>query len=271
MITESALKPRLRIQTEQGIQQLELSKETTWTFGRSSENTVPLRDPFASRFHAKLEVNHSLCCCFVDLKSRNGTLLNDRLVTTPVWLKHGDRIAIGETTIIFESEPEAPEVIPDVFMVQGLTSQGEIWREIFDSLCIPIVWEASSATLKQTFEEKALSQTLPKLLLLDVQIHSNAYLFCRWCHQNFPQVKIFLLDSLRKQISPVEQRIALKSGAMNLLPAMNRRSMVLRAAETLAEINEVLQVIGDATLRKDEFLRILQRVNERMDDPPFTL
>jgi FHA domain len=266
MITESALKPRLKIQTEQGIECLELSGESTWTFGRSSQNSVSLRDPFASRYHAKLEVNHSLCCCFVDLKSRNGTLLNDRPLTSPVWLKHGDRISIGETTIIFESKPEAPEIAPTVFMVQGLTLQGEIWREIFDHLRVPIVWESSSATLKQTFEARALSQTLPKFLLLDVQVHNNAYLFCRWCHQNFPQVQIFLLDSLRKEVSPVERRVALKSGALNLFPAMNRRSLVLRSTETLAEINEVLQRGGNAHLSKAEFLTILQRVYERMDD-----
>jgi pSer/pThr/pTyr-binding forkhead associated (FHA) protein len=267
MITESALKPRLKIQTEQGIEYLELSRESTWTFGRSSQNSVPLSDPFASRYHAKLEVNHSLCCCFVDLKSRNGTLLNDRSLTSPVWLKHGDRISIGETIIIFESAPVVPpEVTPTVFMVQGLTIQGEIWREIFDHLSIPIVWESSSATLKQTFEQRALSQTLPKFLLLDVQVHNNAYLFCRWCHQNFPQVQIFLLDSLRKEISPVERRVALKSGALNLFPAMNRCSLVLRSTETLAELNEVLQSVGNALLTKAEFLTILQRVYERMDD-----
>jgi hypothetical protein len=266
MITETALKPRLKIQTEQGIECLELSRESTWTFGRSSQNSVPLTDPFASRYHAKLEVNHSLCCCFVDLKSRNGTLLNDRPLISPVWLKHGDRISIGETTIIFESGPEDLEVAPTVFMVQGLTIQGEIWREIFDHLSIPIIWESSSSTLKQTLEERALSQTLPKLLLLDVQVHSNAYLFCRWCHQNFPQVQIFLLDSLRKEVSPVERRVALKSGALNLLPAMNRRSLVLRSPETLVEINEVLQTAEQATLDKDEFLQILQRVYDRMDE-----
>jgi hypothetical protein len=266
MITESALKPRLKIQTEQGIECLELSRESTWTFGRSSQNSVSLSDPFASRYHAKLEVNHSLCCCFVDLKSRNGTLLNDRPLTSPVWLKHGDRISIGETTIIFESGPKNLGVAPTVFMVQGLTIQGEIWREIFDHLSIPMIWESSSSTLKQTLEERALSQTLPKLLLLDVQVHSNAYLFCRWCHQNFPQVQIFLLDSLRKEVSPVERRVALKSGALNLFPAMNRRSLVLRSAETLVEINEVLQTVEQATLDKDEFIQILQRIYNRMDE-----
>jgi pSer/pThr/pTyr-binding forkhead associated (FHA) protein len=269
MITESALKPRLKIQTEQGIECLELPRESTWTFGRSAQNSVPLSDPFASRYHAKLEVNHSLCCCFVDLKSRNGTLLNDHPLTSPVWLKHGDRISIGETTITFEFESVLefpPEVAPIVFMVQGLTIQGEIWREIFHHLSIPIVWESSSATLKQNFEQRSLSQTLPKFLLLDVQVHNNAYLFCRWCHQNFPQVQIFLLDSLRKEVSPVERRVALKSGALNLFPAMNRRSLVLRSAETLTEINEVLQKVGNDLLSKEEFLPILQRVYERMDN-----
>jgi hypothetical protein len=269
MITESALKPRLKIQTERGVEHIKLSKQSTLTFGRSAQNTVYLQDPFASRFHAKLEVNHSLCCCFVDLRSRNGTLLNDIPLTTPVWLKHGDRIAIGETTILFESEPESPSVVPPivpaVFMVQGLTMQGEIWREIFDTLDIPIVWESSSTALKQNLEERAITQALPKLLLLDVQLHSNAYLFCRWCHQNFPDIQIFLLDSLRKEISPVERCIALKSGALNLLPAMNRRSLVLRGTETLAGINEVLQVVSDSAIRRDEFLTILQRIYDRMD------
>jgi pSer/pThr/pTyr-binding forkhead associated (FHA) protein len=258
--------PTLTIQTPKGVEKLELVAQDTLTFGRSPKNKVQLEDPFASRYHAKLNVNRFQHCYVVDLSSRNGTLLNDEPLTAPAWLKHGDRICIGETIISFEDGREdSLELAPEeadisVLMVLECIPQGKIWQEIFTSLNISMRWNESSTTIKQTLEERAAFDLLPKMLLMDVSSFSNAHHFCRWCHQTFPQVKIFLLDSTRREIPSIERQIALKNGASNFFPAMNRHNLVLRSTERLRDINEVLSVLEGKTLRQEELLSILRRM-----------
>jgi hypothetical protein len=262
--------PSLIIQTPKGSDKLELAAQSVWTFGRGFKNTIRLDDSFASRYHAKLQVTQSQHCYFVDLDSRNGTLLNDEPLTTPTWLKHGDRISIGETTLLFENglvehrletavEPDL-EISPvSVLMVQGSIEQGKIWQEIFNSMNLSILWEDSSASLKQALEERALSNTLPRLLLIDVNAYANAYHFCRWCRQTLPQVQIFLLDSVRKEISNIERQITIKQGVLNFLPAMNRHDLILKSVERLRDINEILNALGTQLLSQDELLNILKK------------
>jgi pSer/pThr/pTyr-binding forkhead associated (FHA) protein len=262
----SAKTPYLTVQTPKGSEKLELTAQGVWTFGRGVKNTVRLDDSFASRYHARLQVTESQQCYFVDLNSRNGTLLNGEPLTAPMWLKHGDRISIGETTLSFEDSQEpngdspSTTTVLSVFMVNESVAQGEIWQEIFNTLNISMVWEKSSQTLRQTFEEKIISDSLPKLLLIDVSAYPNAYHFCRWCRQEFPQIQIFLLDSVRKEIPSIERQIAIKQGVLNFFPAMNRENLVLKSLDRLRDINEVLSALEDRSLKQDELLNILKRM-----------
>ncbi|MCG9892552.1 MAG: FHA domain-containing protein [Thermosynechococcaceae cyanobacterium MS004] len=287
----SAIMPSLTIQTAQQAIKLELTAQAVWTFGRGAKNTVRLEDPFASRYHAKLQVHPSHQCYFVDLNSRNGTLLNDEPLTTPVWLKHGDRISIGETTLIFEqsevglqskledaeledSELENSELdseetsfssaeatSPSALMLHGAPVQAQIWQDIFAQFKIPLVWEESSKALKDTLEARAVSNTLPSLLLIDNQAHPNVYHVCRWCRQSFPQIQVFILDSVREMIPEAERKITQKQGALNFFPAMTRPNLVLRTPDRLKEINEVLAAVGEYSLSGEALLSILRRIN----------
>jgi hypothetical protein len=99
---------------------------------------------------------------------------------------------------------------------------------------------------------------------MDVRAHNNAHHFCRWCHQTFPQIQIFLQDSLRKEISKVEHQIALKNGALELFPAMNRHNLVLNSTEVLQNINTLLAALESQFMSKDLLLTALKRVDEKM-------
>jgi len=91
------------------------------TVGRSSKNDVNLSfDLSLSRFHAEILRRDSRF--FVrDVGSRNGTSLNGVPVVDPVALKSGDRITLGETTILF-GEEGAPSVVIDDSPVSRDTS-----------------------------------------------------------------------------------------------------------------------------------------------------
>ncbi|MBI3448397.1 MAG: SpoIIE family protein phosphatase [Acidobacteria bacterium] len=83
------------------------------TVGRSSKNDVNLSfDLSLSRFHAEILRRDSRF--FVrDVGSRNGTSLNGVAVVEPAPLKNGDRITLGETTILFGDEGPPSVVLDD--------------------------------------------------------------------------------------------------------------------------------------------------------------
>jgi hypothetical protein len=74
------------------------------TLGRASDNTLVLRDRFASGHHARLTLQPGGELWLEDLGSTNGTRLNGQEVTAPVPLQGGDEIRIG--TVCFRVEPE---------------------------------------------------------------------------------------------------------------------------------------------------------------------
>ncbi|HET6371756.1 MAG TPA: SpoIIE family protein phosphatase [Candidatus Polarisedimenticolia bacterium] len=90
--------------------------------GRSSKNDINLSfDLSLSRFHA--EVSRRNGKFYVsDVGSRNGTCLNGKPVGEPSELKAGDRITLGETTILFSAEPAQKVAIVDAPMMSSDSS-----------------------------------------------------------------------------------------------------------------------------------------------------
>jgi hypothetical protein len=72
------------------------------TFGRSSENDVPLPgDDFASAAHARVEPRRD-GVWIEDVGSTNGTFVNGELLGQPRRLRGGDVVRIGETDLRFD-------------------------------------------------------------------------------------------------------------------------------------------------------------------------
>lgn len=69
--------------------------------GRGAENQVILADPKVSRYHGELRVRHGTLV-YRDLGSTNGSLVNGSRVTEMA-VGLGDRIEVGDTTIVVES------------------------------------------------------------------------------------------------------------------------------------------------------------------------
>lgn len=68
------------------------------TLGRGSAAQVPLRDPAASRSHARVERRDGQLA-IVDLGSKNGIELNGRRVRSRATLREGDRLRVGATLL----------------------------------------------------------------------------------------------------------------------------------------------------------------------------
>jgi sigma-B regulation protein RsbU (phosphoserine phosphatase) len=72
------------------------------TLGRATECTVPIKDRFLSRRHAEIVFTDGEWMVR-DCGSVNGTLLNGARILLPMPLHAGDRIALGDTEVIFEA------------------------------------------------------------------------------------------------------------------------------------------------------------------------
>ena len=82
------------------------------SIGRERDNDVILLDLKASRHHAQIYLKDDQWL-LEDLGSANGTFLNDTQVTAPRTLRSGDRIAVGETELVFAIPGQpGPEPVP---------------------------------------------------------------------------------------------------------------------------------------------------------------
>jgi len=73
--------------------------------GRLPENEIPLANISISRRHARIEQDATQQYTVADLNSLNGVLVNNQKIKK-VKLSHGDKIAIGKYTFLFETASE---------------------------------------------------------------------------------------------------------------------------------------------------------------------
>src|SRR5437588_3371265 len=84
--------------------------------GRGVAGSPELSDPAISRRHARLSIDSAGRLTIEDLGSRNGTLVNGRLMTGVEPLAVGDVIDLGDTTLeaaAIEAGPVAPAARDD--------------------------------------------------------------------------------------------------------------------------------------------------------------
>jgi pSer/pThr/pTyr-binding forkhead associated (FHA) protein len=82
-------------------------KRTVNLVGRGKDCTVTIIDPSVSRIHAKLTVERSGAITLEDLKSSNGTFVNDEKIEVAT-LNHRDRLRIGNVELMVEFPDLAP-------------------------------------------------------------------------------------------------------------------------------------------------------------------
>lgn len=68
--------------------------------GRSASNTIQVLDALVSRHHACLRLEQDRFCLF-DLRSANGTFVNNQRVNGARILYDGDILTLGEMEFVF--------------------------------------------------------------------------------------------------------------------------------------------------------------------------
>ena len=96
-------RPVLTITRGPGVGQMfELGNESAMSIGRAKANEVVINDVSVSSEHCRIrpEDGHFV---LHDLKSTNGTFVNERRVTRHV-LAEGDVLKIGETSLLYKTD-----------------------------------------------------------------------------------------------------------------------------------------------------------------------
>lgn len=86
------------------------------TLGRAQDNQIVLHDEWVSAYHARIDSREGKWW-LTDLGSRNGTRLNDQIITETMPLTKGDIIGIGRLKLRFETGDGTPH--PDPKHIQG--------------------------------------------------------------------------------------------------------------------------------------------------------
>ena len=114
---------------ESSVREYDFQKDKSLTIGRNDSNDVIIENLAVSGRHAKIDQMED-GFLLTDLKSTNGTFVNERLVSSHS-LKHGDVIVIGKHTLVFAyREGEAqPEPVPEE-MDQTMIMDTEEYRSL---------------------------------------------------------------------------------------------------------------------------------------------
>src|SRR3954453_11001587 len=119
--------------TEKGGAQKRLSfNEPEVTVGRVPGNDVVLPKGNVSKRHSRIVLKDSRFIV-VDLKSTNGTYVNGRKITSPLVVKEGDKIYIGDFVLTLEGDAavqaptdamKQPSMLPALEETQAAASSG---------------------------------------------------------------------------------------------------------------------------------------------------
>jgi CheY-like chemotaxis protein len=256
-----------------------------WIIGSSTSDChIVFHDALISSQHAMLLAAPNRQIYFSDLQSVNGSLINDTHAVSPTLLVQGDILQIGPYEIEFQNSGDLSmgQQSPHqklVLLVQDSDFQSKIWRDILCTFGISVHYERC---MKQDLPDRmdGLLKTLdelPDLLIADVEnLKPNAYEFCRWCRDHYPDLKIILTCSDRNELFEAEKRWAVNQGAVNFLPGFPEKSPWTNLPEVVARVDCVLQAISSRVLQQGSLEPILRSLmnkssysSESSRKPPF--
>lgn len=111
------------------IKEYHIEKGQALTIGRQDTNDVVIENLGVSGYHAKIDAVDDRFL-LTDLQSKNGTFVNEKLVTAH-WLNHGDVIIIGKHTLLFTyAEGESQPVAEDALMEQTMVMETDQYQEM---------------------------------------------------------------------------------------------------------------------------------------------
>jgi DNA-binding NtrC family response regulator len=111
--------------------------------GSAPTNQLVLSDPQVSRLHLTIRWSDG-CYWAVDMGSRNGTMVNDRVIRSAM-LRNGAKLKLGNTTLVFEQLDESSRDLPSTDRWGPLRGSSPAMRRLF--ALIPRVARSAASVL----------------------------------------------------------------------------------------------------------------------------
>jgi len=236
----------LILYTAQGEQEFLLEGYHDFTIGRSNDNDIIILDQWVSRHHAIIKrINHKTYS-LIDLGTRNGTLINNKIVNLPTILYHGDVIVFGQSRLKFNapittvSEPinsgiethlEDEQVFSGAYVEIEADFEPEIVEKAPLSLSsVVVIYLENLSELEEILPPQITRQILEdfyyKLQDILQKMGGNLYAYHQeyfiglWLHntlnnQGFDGIKmVYILSKLQELIYELEQNYSLSFSFM---------------------------------------------------------
>jgi hypothetical protein len=160
---------------------------------------------------------------------------------------------------------DAPQKM--AFVIQSNRLQGLIWQALLKSQNIAVILEPSRTDLEDCISQiAAAGLTLPDVIILDAEIDTlNPYEFCRWCHNAFPQISIFLTRLHRHPVIDTEKRWAMHQGATGFFNGFHRDTLMINAVESMKLI---LHALDSPFLNEKALLAVLLNIRRQLSALP---
>ncbi|MCA1904428.1 MAG: hypothetical protein LDL47_06300 [Cyanobacteria bacterium KgW148] len=116
-------------------------------------------------------------------------------------------------------------------------SEGLLWQAILKLQGLDVVLKPELTNIYEY-----LKRNTPDILLININANSNNSLIsgsvCRWCQNNLRQLKIFVINPYRSEVSDLERRWAIRRGAIDVLPQLNSLNAIDSISKVLNTIDE---------------------------------
>ncbi|NOR52914.1 MAG: FHA domain-containing protein, partial [Candidatus Aminicenantes bacterium] len=172
-------------------------KKEKISFGRSSDNSVPLLDPFCSGHHAFIYPSES-GYVVRDNSSKNGTFLNGNKVLSETELKRGDEVLMGSTRVVFDQElstnVEVTEAISPPKNVNTIMHLEEILKKTdIDTTLKATFKPADMERIKTEHKSLAIMNEVSKALILHKPLGELLEIIMDLISENLPMDRGILM------------------------------------------------------------------------------
>jgi serine phosphatase RsbU (regulator of sigma subunit)/pSer/pThr/pTyr-binding forkhead associated (FHA) protein len=216
-------------------------KKEKISFGRSSDNNVPLLDPFCSGHHAFIYPSDT-GYVIRDNSSKNGTFLNGNKVLSETELKRGDEVLMGSTRVVFDQElstnVEVTEAISPPKNVNTIMHLEEILKKTdIDTTLKATFKPADMERIKTEHKSLAIMNEVSKALILHKPLGELLEIIMDLISENLPMDRgiLMLREGNPPQFIPKvvrivnkklkDQKIQVSQSIINM--AVNNNSSVL--------------------------------------------
>ena len=223
-------------------------KQPALTLGRSSECDITLADHRASRHHADIRWNGSQWEV-VDRSSTNGTYVNDLQIHQPHELRPGDRVNIGETTLILRDTPPAQKGSPARRPVQDAVRTAE-GQAVHGSAAQPVPGAAGRGAAVATGGKGWTTGT--KVAFWIAQGLATVAVICLGAGALLPWIQIS--GSLSQNLQPLVQGIAELVASLSGSESMFNVSQQIGGLDGYGRLTLGIAVLSTLALAVDIFI-----------------